>query len=74
MGDLEKELYEGAALKLLQALYREHCDFSMDSDCFLTKCTGSYHNEKDHEMPIIYGDYFFIEAMLKLKGQDVFLW
>ena len=74
VGDLEKELYERAALKLLHALCREHCDFSMDSDCFLTKCTGSYHNEKDHEMPIIYGDYFFIEAMLKLKGQDVFLW
>lgn len=73
-GAFEKELYQGAALKLLKALYENHCDFSRDNDCILTKCTGSYHNSKDHEINIIYGDYFFLEAMLKLKGLDIFLW
>ncbi|MGC6177181.1 glycoside hydrolase family 88 protein [Lacrimispora sp. 38-1] len=73
MGEAEKEMYLKAARKLLFALYENHCDFSRKNDCILQKCTGAYHNE-NHEFPIIYGDYFFIEALLKLEDQDFFLW
>lgn len=73
MGETEKEMYLKAARKLLFALYENHCDFSRENDCILQKCTGAYHNE-NHEFPIIYGDYFFIEALFKLEDQDFFLW
>ncbi|MCC8046526.1 MAG: glycoside hydrolase family 88 protein [Clostridiales bacterium] len=69
----EQEMYRKAAVKLLQALTREHCCFDRSNDCFLQKCSGSYH-APEHEFPIIYGDYYFIEAMLKLKGNDIFMW
>ncbi len=72
-GESEKAIYLKAAKKLLFALYENHCNFSRDNDCILQKCTGAYHNE-NHEFPIIYGDYFFIEALMKLDNQDFFLW
>jgi unsaturated chondroitin disaccharide hydrolase len=72
-GELEKELYLRGAEKLLKALYENHCDFTRESDCILQKCSAAYHT-KEHEYPIIYGDYFFMEALFKLKGNDFFLW
>lgn len=61
------------ALKLLRALSENHCDFSENMDSILQKCTGAYH-DKEHEYPIIYGDFFFMEALFKLKGNDYFMW
>ena len=56
-----------------KALYENHCDFTENSDCILQKCTGAYHDQK-HEYPIIYGDFFFIEAIFKLMGNGLFIW
>ncbi len=64
-------MYCKAAEKLLRALYENHCDFTEENDSILQKGTGSYHSQ-EHEFPIIYGDYFFMEALFKLKGQDFF--
>lgn len=69
----ERDMYYRAAVRLLKALYENHCDFTEKSDCILQKCTGAYH-DKAHEYPIIYGDFFFMEALFKLKGNDIFMW
>lgn len=73
VGELEQKIYCHSALKMLKALYENHCDFSKDSDCFLQKCTGAYH-DKNHEFPIIYGDYYFMEAIFKLNKTGIYLW
>jgi len=73
VGELEQDIYYRPAVKMLKALYETHCDFSKDSDCFLQKCTAAYHDKK-HEFSIIYGDYYFIEAIFKLKEASVYLW
>ena len=69
----EKDMYYNGAIALLKALYENHCDFTENSDCILQKCTGAYHDQK-HEYPIIYGDFFFIEAIFKLMGNGLFIW
>ncbi|MNW27856.1 Unsaturated glucuronyl hydrolase [compost metagenome] len=69
----EKDLYLGAALRLLQALDGTRTDWSTDNDCFLMNGSASYHN-KEHHQSIIYGDYYFMEAILKLKGKDLYFW
>lgn len=69
----ERQLYDRAALKLLKALYEQHCDFTRQSDCIVQRCTGSYYSE-EHEFPLIYGDYYFMEALFKLNGNHIFLW
>lgn len=43
-------------------------------DGLMTGSTGSYHGDKKSEMPIIYGDYFFVEAILRLMDKDFLIW
>ena len=30
--------------------------------------------EQPHQVPVIYGDYFFTEAILRLMEKDFFIW
>ena len=54
----------GAEWERLRALDEKRCEWSPDIDNLLTKCTAAYH-DKEHEFSIIYGDYYFLEALLK---------
>lgn len=65
--------YSEAAIKMLTALTEKCCNFDENCDQLLEKCTAAYH-DRDHEFPIIYGDYFFTEAVLKLINKEMFLW
>lgn len=68
----EKDKYLSSALNILQAMEKSWCDWSKNEDSILQM--GSLMYEKEHHMPIIYGDYFFAEALLKLKGTDFLAW
>lgn len=72
-GKVEGKVYRRAALHMLQRLEEDRCSWSEETDHILEKCTGAYHDKK-HEFSIIYGDYFFIEAIWKLTGQELFIW
>ncbi|MFT8337211.1 hypothetical protein [Schleiferilactobacillus harbinensis] len=37
------------------------------------KRTAAYH-DATHEFPMIYGDYFYLEALLRVTGQALFIW
>ncbi len=69
----EKNLYQDAALKLLRALDENRCCWDDQRDELLEKCTAAFHDE-EHEFPIIYGDYYFVEAVWKLTGREIFMW
>ncbi len=69
----EKDVYIQAALKLLRALDESRSNWTTDSDHILINGSASYHN-KHHHTSIIYGDYYFMEAIFKLKGNDLYLW
>ena len=73
VGTKEKSPYYIAAVKMLRALYENRCDWSLETDAIIQKCTAAYH-DKEHEFTIIYGDYYFIEAIWKLTEQELFLW
>ena len=36
--------------------------------------TVAYHRPQGKNVPIIYGDYFLVEALLRLMDRDIFLW
>ncbi len=67
------EKYKEAALKLLKALYDYRFNADVNADQLLEKCTAAY-NDAEHEFTIIYGDYYFIEAIWKLTGRELFIW
>lgn len=69
---LESAMYVNAALKLLKTV-DARCDWSEASDAIVQFGTEAYHRDRHHQ-PIIYGDYYFIEAVLKLQGDDLYLW
>lgn len=67
------EKYQKAAEKLITTLADKRCNWDSDTDNLLEKCTAAYHDQ-EHEFSIIYGDYFFIEAVWKLAGRELFIW
>lgn len=69
----QQKIYLNAALKMLQALTKNSFNWNEEEDNLLTKCTAAYHDEK-HEFSIIYGDYFFLEALMKLADKELFIW
>jgi unsaturated chondroitin disaccharide hydrolase len=70
-----KETYEKAALRLLTALDSLCADWTQESYGILQKCTASYHDDgAGRHVNITYGDYFFVEAICKLRGTDIMLW
>ncbi len=69
----ESTLYHRAALRLLTTLERERCNWDLACDHIVEKGTGAFHDER-HEYPIIYGDYYFVEAVWKLTGEESFMW
>ncbi len=79
MIELSRELgeegvpYLDAAKRMLAALLAKRCCWTKESDGILERCTAAYHNQ-EKETNIIYGDYFLIEAVFKLNGNDAFLW
>jgi unsaturated chondroitin disaccharide hydrolase len=71
--EYERDIYLNAAMKLLKALEESRSNWTKDCDCILENCSVAYHSN-GHHINIIYGDYFFMEAVFKLKGNDIFFW
>lgn len=71
--ETEKAKYEEAALEMLKALADKRCNWDENVDNLVEKCTAAYH-DAEHEFSIIYGDYYFIEAIWKLMGKELFIW
>ena len=68
----KQEKYLSAALNILKAMEQNWCDWSEENDSILQEGREAYSwGQNQH---IIYGDYYFTEAMLKLKGNDFLPW
>lgn len=66
----EKDLYRNAAIGLLKGA-EQHCRFDLAEQSILQDGVGSFGDEP---MPIIYGDYFLLEALLKLQNENILPW
>lgn len=71
--EFEKKTYMNAAVKILRAMDEKFCCWDEDTDPILYGGSEAYHDGAK-EAPIIYGDYFFVEAIYKLKGNKRLLW
>lgn len=70
----EKRLYAEGALKILKAIEKKHCNWNPEEDSIVDFGSAKYHREEDREVPIIYGDYFFIEGILRLLEKSFLIW
>lgn len=62
------------AIRILKATDERFCDWDIERDGVVTMCSGAYWSEKDRHVPMVYADYYFLEAMLRLVGKDTLLW
>lgn len=70
--EFEQSMYLDFAIKILKETEEKYADWTENEDAIIQMGTEAY--SQGHNMPIIYGDFFFIEAILKLKGSDIFMW
>jgi len=71
--------YTQEAVKLLKACDEKCCNYDLDEDALVTMCGRRYPKSKEDaeiyvNKNIIFGDFFFVEAMCKLKGREFFIW
>ncbi len=63
----DKEFYYAQALAILKGLYDHYFDDSEENQSMIQKGTVHVPAGKNINVPIIYGDFFFTEALIKLK-------
>ncbi len=73
-------LYTHAAINILRAM-EKFCNFDLETDYMLGYGTDRCPRENETDtskiglnIPIIYGDFFYTEAILKILGSEFFMW
>ncbi|MGG1552256.1 glycoside hydrolase family 88 protein [Paenibacillus ferrarius] len=64
----EAELYRGQAIRMLDALTQDYADFEGARESILREGTGHKPAGQNVDVGLIYGDYYYVEALAKLKG------
>ena len=59
--------YQAAALRMLESLSSDEYQCGKQKPAFLLHSTGHYPNGSEIDASIIYADYYYIEALLRLK-------
>jgi len=67
--EYEAKIYERAAMKLLRVL-DENCNYNPSELRLLEMGSGAYESVNTMHMPRIFGDYYLVEALMKLDGND----
>lgn len=71
----EKPVYENMAYRILKSLTEHYSNLGDDSrQEFLRGGTGNYPAGVNINVGIIYGDYFYMEALSRMTGNDNIFW
>jgi len=77
VGDNEKEIYLKPAYEILRATDEKFCNYDDECDYLVGFGTDRYPHIPENSLvhkPIIYGDFFFVEALYKLRGNELLFW
>ncbi|MGM0125619.1 unsaturated chondroitin disaccharide hydrolase [Enterococcus sp. AZ194] len=72
--DYEKDLYMKAATEMVRAISNKATNWNEDTDGIIGYGTGAYHDECSLHVSLIYSDYFYLEALLRLNGTYQPMW
>lgn len=71
----ERELYVDSAIRIIRETEQKYGNWNMEEDGILRGGRGSYHSSEPQEgSSLIFGDYYFVEAMLRLMGKYLPIW
>ncbi|MGN0178683.1 MAG: hypothetical protein ACI4DY_04480 [Monoglobaceae bacterium] len=69
VSDNEKGFYKHTVDRLMEILYR-NCDFTEKDEAILQNCSEMYHRKESRHVSLIYGDFYTLEALMRLDGGD----
>lgn len=72
--ELDGRLYKESAEKILRAIEAAHANWRQTEDGIIQYSSHSYHQKAETHVPIIYGDYFFIEGILRMLNKAFQIW
>jgi unsaturated chondroitin disaccharide hydrolase len=70
----ESPIYQQAGERIVESLYKNYGDWEGDEEGLILHGTSHFPEGKYTDNPLIYGDYFFVEAVARLKGYKELFW
>jgi len=75
VGALESHVYRAPALRILESLYLNYGAWDRsDEEGLILEGTSHYPEGKNIGVPLIYGDFFFVEGLARLRGSGTSFW
>ncbi|TLS51853.1 glycosyl hydrolase [Paenibacillus antri] len=72
---VESELYRQAGERILRSLYERYGTFDKeDEEGLILHGTSHYPEGRNIDVPLIYGDYYFVEGLSQLLGHGELFW
>ena len=69
------EYHLDGAMNILKTLEESFVDWEPNTDFIVAKGSAQYHGkEEELHVPLIYGDYFFLESLFHLRNPDFGIW
>lgn len=72
--EFEKRMYFDAGINMLRASTEKFGNWNPDVDGIIGGGSLQYHNDYFPDKTVIYNDYYFVEAILRLMHKAAFLW
>lgn len=69
--ECEKALYLQPAIKMIKVLVEQYCNWNSEEDGILQ---GGAVSANRLDIPVVFGEYFFVEAIYKLNGFEPLFW
>lgn len=74
-GELEAHAYREPAVRMLESLYRNYGAWDdPNEEGLILHGTSHYPGGRNIDVPLIYGDYFFVEGLARLRGNRTIFW
>lgn len=71
----ERDFYIDSAVNIVRETEKRYGNWNMEEDGLLNGGRGSYHSgEPEEGRPMIFGDYYFVEAILRLMERYLPVW
>jgi len=75
VGETEAAVYREPAIRILESLYRNYGTWGNDAEeGLILHGTSHYPAGQNVDVPLIYGDFFYVEGLARLKEKGPFYW
>ncbi|OMD43722.1 glycoside hydrolase family 88 protein [Paenibacillus odorifer] len=73
--DSESHVYRNGAIRIVESLYRNYGSWdNANEEGLLLHGTSNYPENRNIDVPLIYGDFFYVEALARIKAAGPFYW